>query len=176
MYLEEFIEFRVEIVTKRTEFDLKKNRDRSHLLCGLAVAVTNIDKIVSLIRNSKDGSEAKNKLMETRWPSKQIASYLELIDDPSHKINDDGTYNLTENQARAILDLRLQRLTALGIKEITEELIQLSENIKLYLEILSSRKKILDIVTEELSLISEKYGRKEGQKSLSLREIQKMKI
>ena len=159
MYLEEFIEFRVEIVTKRTEFDLKKNRDRSHLLCGLAVAVTNIDKVVSLIRNSKDGSEAKNKLMETRWPSKQIASYLELIDDPSHKINDDGTYNLTENQARAILDLRLQRLTALGIKEITEELIQLSENIKLYLEILSSRKKILDIVTEELSLISEKYGR-----------------
>ena len=98
MYLEEFIEFRVEIVTKTTEFDLRKNRDRSHLLCGLAVAVSNIDKIVNLIRNSSDGIEAKNNLMKTRWPSQEIVEYLELIDDPSHKINEDGTYNLTENQ------------------------------------------------------------------------------
>ena len=160
MYLEEFIEFRVEIVTKRTEFDLRKNRDRSHLLCGLAVAVSNIDKIVNLIRNSSDGIEAKNNLMKTRWPSQEIVEYLELIDDPSHKINDDGTYNLTENQSKAILDLRLQRLTALGIKEITEELVQLSKNIKSYLEILESREKILDIVNEELTAISEKYGKK----------------
>ena len=159
MYLEEFIEFRVEIVTKRTEFDLRKNRDRSHLLCGLAVAVSNIDKIVNLIRNSSDGIEAKNNLMKTRWPSQEIVEYLELIDDPSHKINDDGTYNLTENQSKAILDLRLQRLTALGIKEITEELVQLSKNIKSYLEILESREKILDIVNEELTAISEKYGK-----------------
>ena len=118
MYLEEFIEFRVEIVTKRTEFDLRKNRDRSHLLCGLAVAVSNIDEIVGLIRNSSDGTEAKNNLMKTRWPSQEIVEYLDLIDDPSHKINEDGTYNLTENQSKAILDLRLQRLTALGLSLI----------------------------------------------------------
>ena len=160
VYLKEFIEFRVEIVTKRTEFDLRKNRDRSHLLCGLAVAVSNIDKIVNLIRNSSDGIVAKNNLMKTRWPSQEIVEYLELIDDPSHKINDDGTYNLTENQSKAILELRLQRLTALGIKEITEELVHLSKNIKSYLEILESREKILDIVNEELTAISEKYGKK----------------
>ena len=97
--------------------------------------------------------------MKTRWPSQEIVEYLELIDDPSHKINDDGTYNLTENQSKAILDLRLQRLTALGIKEITEELVQLSKNIKSYLEILESREKILDIVNKELTAISEKYGK-----------------
>ena len=158
MYLEEFIEFRVEIVTKRTAFDLKKTRNRSHLLCGLAVAVSNIDQVVKLIRNSNDGTEAKKELMEKRWPSNDILQYLELIDDPSHKPNEDGTYNLSENQAKAILDLRLQRLTALGMKEISQELAQLSKNIKGYLEVLQSRRKILDIVVEELDDLTENYA------------------
>ena len=158
MYLEEFIEFRVEIVTKRTAYDLRKTRDRSHLLCGLAVAVSNIDDVVNLIRNSADGTEARKKLMEQRWPSNDILHYIELIDDPSHKPNKDGTYNLTENQAKAILDLRLQRLTALGIKEVSEELTELSKNIKRYLDILGSRNNILDIVVEELDDLVKNYG------------------
>ena len=157
-YLEEFIEFRVEIVTKRTIYDLKRTRDRSHLLCGLAVAVSNIDQVVTLIRNSNDGTEAKKQLMEKEWPSNDILQYLELIDDPSHRANKDGSYNLSENQAKAILDLRLQRLTALGIKEISQELSQLSKNIKNFLEILQSRKIILSIVVEELDELVEKYG------------------
>ena len=158
MYLEEFIEFRVEIVTKRTAYDLRKTRDRSHLLCGLAVAVSNIDDVVNLIRNSADGTEARKKLMEQRWPSNDILHYIELIDDPSHKPNKDGTYNLTENQAKAILDLRLQRLTALGIKEVSEELTELSKNIKRYLDILDSRNNILDIVVEELDDLVKNYA------------------
>ena len=158
MYLQEFIEFRVEIVTRRTAFNLKKTRDRSHLLCGLAVAVSNIDQIVNLIRNSKDGTEAKERLMEKRWQSNDILHYLELIDDPSHRPNDDGTYNLSENQAKAILDLRLQRLTAIGIQEISEELAQLSKSIKNYLEVLRSRDKILNIIVEELDSLVENYS------------------
>ncbi len=158
MYLQEFIEFRVEIVTRRTAFNLKKTRDRSHLLCGLAVAVSNIDQIVNLIRNSKDGTEAKERLMEKRWQSNDILHYLELIDDPSHRPNDDGTYNLSENQAKAILDLRLQRLTAIGIQEISEELAQLSKSIKNYLEVLRSRDKILNIIIEELDSLVENYS------------------
>ncbi len=158
MYLQEFIEFRVEIVTRRTAFNLKKTRDRSHLLCGLAVAVSNIDQIVNLIRNSKDGTEAKERLMEKRWQSNDILHYLELIDDPSHRPNDDGTYNLSENQAKAILDIRLQRLTAIGIQEISEELAQLSKSIKNYLEVLRSRDKILNIIVEELDSLVENYS------------------
>ncbi len=121
-FLTNFIIFREEVVARRTAFELRKARERSHVLCGLAVAVTNVDEVVRTIRASADAAEAREKLMTRRWPAHDIAAYIRLIDDPSHTMNDDGTYNLSEVQARAILELRLQRLTAIGVKEVTDEL------------------------------------------------------
>ena len=111
-FLSHFISFREEVVARRTAFDLRKARERSHVLCGLAVAVSNVDEVVATIRASADAAEAREKLMTRRWPARDIIEYIRLIDDPTHTVNDDGTYNLSETQARAILDLRLQRLTA----------------------------------------------------------------
>ncbi len=145
-----FIDFREEVVARRTAFLLRKARDRSHILCGLAVAVTNIDEIVATIRSSADAGEAREKLMTRRWPAQDILPYIALIDDPTHTANDDGTYNLSEIQARAILDLRLQRLTQLGVKEVTDELEELAGKIKEYLEILGSRERIMSIISDEL--------------------------
>ncbi len=93
-------------------------------------------------------AEARDKLMERRWPAEEIAPFIRLIDDPSHTMNDDGTYNLSEAQARAILELRLQRLTQIGVKEVTDELEELAGKIKEYLEILGSRARILEIISE----------------------------
>ena len=121
-FLAHFITFREEVVARRTAFELRKARERSHILCGLAVAVSNVDEVVATIRASADPAEARERLMTRRWPAADIADYIRLIDDPTHKMNDDGTYNLSETQARAILDLRLQRLTAMGVKEVTDEL------------------------------------------------------
>ena len=149
-FLSHFITFREEVVARRTAFELRKARERSHVLCGLAVAVSNVDEVVRTIRASADAAEAREKLMTRRWPAHDIASYIKLIDDPSHTINADGTYNLSELQARAILDLRLQRLTALGVKEITDELEELAAKIKDYLEILGSRDRIMAIIADEL--------------------------
>ncbi|KAG1647369.1 DNA gyrase subunit A [Nymphon striatum] len=134
----------------RTAFNLRKARERSHILCGLAVAVSNVDEVVATIRSSADAAEARAKLMERRWPAAEIAGYIRLIDDPTHTMNDDGTYNLSEVQARAILELRLQRLTQLGVKEVTDELEELAGKIKEYLEILSSRERIMGIIGDEL--------------------------
>ena len=145
-----FIDFREEVVARRTAFELRKARERSHVLCGLAVAVTNVDEIVATIRKSSDAAEARKQLMERRWPAEDIAGYIRLIDDPTQKMNDDGTYNLSEAQARAILELRLQRLTQIGVKEVTDELKILAGKIKEYLEILSSRERIMGIIAEEL--------------------------
>ena len=149
-FLTAFITFREEVVARRTAFELRRARERSHILCGLAVAVSNVDEIVRTIRSSADAAEARERLMTRRWPAMDIAGYIKLIDDPSHTINDDGTYNLSEMQARAILDLRLQRLTALGVKEVTDELAELASKIKDYLAILASRERILSIISEEL--------------------------
>ncbi len=149
-FLTHFITFREEVVARRTAFELRKARERSHILCGLAVAVSNVDEVVRTIRASADAAEAREKLMTRRWPAQDIADYIRLIDDPSHTINEDGTYNLSEAQARAILDLRLQRLTALGVKEVTDELEELAAKIKDYLEILSSRDRIMGIISDEL--------------------------
>ncbi len=137
-FLVHFLAFREEVVTRRTIFELKKARERAHLLCGLAVAVANVDEVVALIRSSADPAEARARLMERRWPAAEIADYLRLIDDPNHKANEDGTYNLSEVQARAILDLRLQRLTALGVQELADELRDLAGKIADYLDILRS--------------------------------------
>jgi DNA gyrase subunit A len=149
-FLSHFITFREEVVARRTAFELRKARERSHILCGLAVAVSNVDEVVATIRASADPAEARDKLMTRRWPAHDIAAYIRLIDDPSHTINEDGTYNLSEVQARAILDLRLQRLTAMGVKEVTDELEELAGKIKDFLDILSSRDRIMAIISDEL--------------------------
>jgi DNA gyrase subunit A len=153
-----FIDFREEVVARRTAFELRKARERSHVLCGLAVAVSNVDEIVATIRASSDASEARLKLMERRWPAADIADYIRLIDDPTHTMNDDGTYNLSETQARAILELRLQRLTQIGVKEVTDELAVLASKIKEYLEILSSRERIMGIISDELREVKENFA------------------
>ena len=149
-FLSYFITFREEVVARRTAYELRRARERSHVLCGLAVAVTNVDEVVRTIRASADAAEAREKLMTRRWPAQDIVQYIKLIDDPSHPINDDGTYNLSEVQARAILELRLQRLTALGVKEVTDELEELAAKIKDYLDILGSRDRIMSIISDEL--------------------------
>jgi DNA gyrase subunit A len=137
---------------------LRKARERSHILCGLAVAVTNVDEVVATIRASADAAEAREKLMTRRWPAESIADYIKLIDDPTHKMNDDGTYNLSETQARAILELRLQRLTQIGVKEVTDELEELAAKIKEYLEILGSRERIMSIICDELRDVRESFA------------------
>jgi DNA gyrase subunit A len=149
-FLRHFITFREEVVARRTAFDLRRARERSHILCGLAVAVSNVDEVVATIRTSADPAEARERLMTRRWPAGEIIPYIRLIDDPSHPVNEDGTYNLSEIQARAILDLRLQRLTAMGVNEITAELQDLAAKIKDYLDILSSRERIMAIIADEL--------------------------
>ncbi|MGI3167639.1 DNA gyrase subunit A [Pseudooceanicola sp. C21-150M6] len=157
-FLSNFISFREDVVARRTAYLLRKARERSHILCGLAVAVSNVDEVVATIRSSADAAEAREKLMTRRWPAGDIAAYIRLIDDPTHKMNDDGTYNLSETQARAILELRLQRLTQLGVKEVTDELEELAGKIKEYLEILGSRERILGIISDELREVKELFA------------------
>ncbi len=157
-FLTAFIDFREDVVARRTAYLLRRARDRSHVLCGLAVAVTNIDEIVATIRSSVDASEAREKLMTRRWPAESILQYIALIDDPTHTANDDGTYNLSETQARAILELRLQRLTQIGVKEVTGELEELAAKIKEYLEILGSRERIMGIIRDELQEVKDLFA------------------
>ncbi|UWQ64396.1 DNA gyrase subunit A [Leisingera caerulea] len=157
-FLTSFIDFREDVVARRTAHLLRKARERSHILCGLAVAVSNVDEIVATIRSSADAAEAREKLMTRRWPAADIADYIRLIDDPTHKMNDDGTYNLSETQARAILELRLQRLTQIGVKEVTDELEELASKIKEYLEILSSRERIMGIISDELREVRDNFA------------------
>ncbi|TMM54563.1 DNA gyrase subunit A [Sulfitobacter sabulilitoris] len=157
-FLTAFIDFREDVVARRTAHLLRKARERSHILCGLAVAVTNIDEIVATIRASADAAEAREKLMTRRWPAQPILEYIALIDDPTHTANDDGTYNLSEAQARAILELRLQRLTQIGVQEVTGELEELAGKIKEYLEILGSRERIMGIISDELREVRELFA------------------
>ncbi|HBR35685.1 MAG TPA: DNA gyrase subunit A, partial [Sulfitobacter pontiacus] len=157
-FLTSFIDFREDVVARRTAYLLRKARERSHILCGLAVAVTNIDEVVATIRSSADAAEAREKLMTRRWPAEQILQYIALIDDPTHTANDDGTYNLSEAQARAILELRLQRLTQIGVKEVTDELEELAKKIKEYLEILGSRERIMGIISDELAEVKDQFA------------------
>ncbi|MFK7754417.1 MAG: DNA gyrase subunit A [Sedimentitalea sp.] len=157
-FLTSFIDFREDVVARRTAFELRKARERSHILCGLAVAVTNIDEIVTTIRQSADAAEARLKLMTRRWPAQPILEYIALIDDPTHTANEDGTYNLSETQARAILELRLQRLTQIGVKEVTDELKELAGKIREYLEILGSRDRIMGIITDELREVRNQFA------------------
>ncbi|GAB5469761.1 MAG: DNA gyrase subunit A [Rhodospirillales bacterium] len=153
-----FLQFREEVVTRRTAFRLGKARDRAHVLVGLAIAVASIDEVVALIRRAPNPEVARNGLMERAWPAGDIAPLVDLIDEPGHKVAEDGTYRLSEIQARAILDLRLQRLTGLERDKIAEELQALAAEIRDYLEILASRARLLAIVRDELVALKERYG------------------
>ncbi|MDR4305296.1 DNA gyrase subunit A [Chelatococcus sambhunathii] len=153
-----FVAFREEVVSRRTKFRLNKARDRAHILVGLAIAVANIDEVIRLIRTAPDPATARDRLMERDWPARDVEALIALIDDPRHRINEDGTYKLSLEQARAILDLRLQRLTALGRDEIKDELDKLAAEIADYLEILGSRERIQAIVRQELLAAKEQFA------------------
>ncbi len=153
-----FVAFREEVIGRRTKFLLNKARDRAHILVGLAIAVANIDEVIKLIRAAKDPQAARDQLMSRDWPAKDVKALVELIDDPRHKVSAKGTYKLSEEQARAILDLRLQRLTALGRDEIEAELDTLGKEISEYLDILRSRARIQSIVKAELSAIKKEFA------------------
>ena len=153
-----FIAFREEVVSRRTKFLLRKARDRAHVLVGLAIAVANIDEIIQLIRTAPDPGTARERLMERHWPAKDVASLVALIADPRHVVASDGTYRLSMEQARAILDLRLQRLTALGRDEISDELDKLALEIAEYLEILASRPRMRAIIRDELLALRAEFN------------------
>jgi DNA gyrase subunit A len=156
--IQAFVAFREEVVTRRTKYLLNKARDRAHILVGLAIAVANIDEVIALIRRSNDAGEAREALMTKAWPAKDMAPLIALIADPRHRLNEDDTYRLSDEQARAILELRLQRLTALGREEIAEELEKLAKEISDYLEILRSRARVLGIIKDELSAIKAEFA------------------
>jgi len=153
-----FVSFREEVVTRRVKFLLKKARDRAHVLVGLAIAVANIDEVIRLIRSSRDAGEAREALMARDWPARDLAPLIALIADPRHVLTAANTYRLSDEQARAILDLRLQRLTALGMEEITAELEKLSSEIKDHLETLSSRGRVMDVIKGELAEIKSSFA------------------
>ncbi len=153
-----FCQFREVVVSRRIKFLLRKARERAHLLVGLAIAVANIDEVISLIRRAPTPAEARDQLMARDWPAKDIAPMVELIADPRHRLSADGTVRLSHEQAQGILDLRLQRLTALGRDEIGEDLKKLAGEIKDYLETLSSRRRIIDVITGELVAIRDEFA------------------
>ena len=153
-----FVAFREEVIGRRTKYLLRKARDRAHILVGLAIAVANIDEVIKLIRAAKDANDARDALMGRDWPAKDMRPLVELIDDPRHKITDKGAYRLSEEQARAILDLRLQRLTALGRDEISAEMNGLGTEIADYLDILKSRARIRTIAKGELLAIKGEFS------------------
>ncbi|MEZ5813633.1 MAG: DNA gyrase subunit A [Alphaproteobacteria bacterium] len=152
-----FVKFREEVITRRTIYELGKARDRAHILAGLAVAVANIDEIIALIRAAKDPAEAREGLMAKPWPAKDIAPLIELIDDPEHPV-ENGKYQMSEAQARAILELRLHRLTGLERDKIAEELKEITDKIAEYLAILADRAKLLEVLVEELKEVKERFG------------------
>ncbi|AMJ59424.1 DNA gyrase subunit A [Bosea sp. PAMC 26642] len=157
-FISAFVEFREEVVSRRTRFLLNKARERAHVLCGLATAVANIDEVIRLIRTAPNPASAHASLMERNWPAEDIAPLIALVDDPRHPINADGTYKLSDAQARAILELRLARLTALGREEIGEELSKLAAEIADYLDILRSRVRIQDIIKTELAQVKAAFA------------------
>ncbi|RFB80562.1 DNA gyrase subunit A [Methylovirgula sp. 4M-Z18] len=157
-FLTAFVEFREEVVTRRTKFLLGKARDQAHIQVGLAIAVANIDEVIRLIRTSPDAATARAALMDRDWPALDMEPLITLIADPRHTLNADGTYRLSEAQARAILDLRLQRLTALGREEIAEALNKLAAEIADYLDILRSRIRMMTIIKTELQEVRDAYA------------------
>ena len=156
--LEAFLAFREEVIARRSKFDLAKARARAHILVGLATAVANIDEVIKIIRGSSNPKEARENLKARRWPAKTMQPMLELIADPRSKLNDDGTIELTDEQAKAILDMRLLKLTQLGMDEITDEVEKLAARIMDLLDILRSRARVQAIIREELTEVREKFA------------------
>jgi DNA gyrase subunit A len=153
-----FVAFREQVVTRRTKFLLNKARDRAHILVGLAIAVANIDEIIRVIRTSPDPNTARDTLMSRDWPARDVEAMITLIDDPRHRMAEDGTARLSFEQAKAILELRLARLTALGREEISEELDKLAVEIADYLDILRSRARVQAIVKAEMAEVKSKFA------------------
>ena len=156
--LEAFLAFREEVIARRTKFELAKARDRAHILVGLATAVANIDEIIRIIRSSANPKDARANLIARTWPAQGMGALIKLIADPRSKLLEDGSIQLTEEQAKAILDLRLLKLTALGMDEITEEAEKLAATITDLLDILRSRARVQSIISSELTEIKEKYA------------------
>ena len=156
--LSAFIDFREEVVARRTKHELVKARDRAHVLVGLAIAVANIDEIVALIRKAPDPAAAKEQLMARDWPAKDLAPLVLLVADPRHMMTEGNTLRLSDEQAKAILDLRLQRLTALGRDEIGDELKGLAASIADYLDILRRRERVLTIIKDELAAVKKEFA------------------
>lgn len=152
-----FIDFREEVIRRRTIFRLNKARDRAHILVGLAIAVENLDPVIELIKTAPTPQDAREKLTAQPWPAGTITSWVDLIDEPDHKVVD-GMYQLSDDQARAILDLKLQRLTGLERDKIHDELVSLGADIKEFLSILSSREKLYGIMRDELVTVKDEYA------------------
>ncbi len=147
--LKAFIDFRFEVVIRRTKFLLKKARNRAHILAGLMVAITSIDEIIELIKSSTDPESARNQLCSKTWPAKDVEDFIKLIDDPNHQIVDNN-YTLSVTQAKAILELRLQRLTGMERNKLEKETQELSKQINKFLIILSDKNKLTNLIQTEL--------------------------
>ena len=153
-----FIAFRDEVITRRTIYELGRARDRAHTLVGLAVAVANLDPVIALIRAAKDGAEAREQLCAKRWPAGDVAPLIALIDEPGRGVDEDGHYQMSEEQAKAILELRLHRLTGLERDKIAKDLHELVDRIREYLEILESREKLYTLLREELLAMRDEFA------------------
>jgi DNA gyrase subunit A len=156
--LEAFLAFREEMITRRTKYELRRARERAHILAGLAVAVANIDDIIAVIRNAADADAARSGLMDRAWPAQDVAPVIALIDEPGHAVDGDGNYRLSAIQTKAILDLRLQRLTGLEREKIAKDLEDVTARIVDYLDVLRSRIRVLDILRGELRDVAEQFG------------------
>jgi len=156
--LEAFIRFRAEVMTRRAKFELNHARDRAHVLVGLAIAVANIDEVIAMIRSAPDPVVARERLMARDWPASDVAPLIALIAEPGRAVSETGTYSLSEVQARAILDLRLQRLTGLERDKIAEELTEVAKMIEGYLELLGDRDKLFALMRKELLEIKEQFA------------------
>ena len=155
-FIHHFVQFRKDIISNRTRYDLSKARDRAHTLIGLAIAVANVDSVIDIIKSSKDPNEAKTSLLKTKWKTEDIIDLLKIVADPRQVKNDKEVY-LTEEQAKAILELRLQRLTALGKDEIKDELSELSKKISYFLSVLKDNSVLKKVINDELDSIKEQF-------------------
>jgi len=153
-FLENFLSFREDVVIKKTKFDLKKAEERAHILIGLSVSVENLDKVIKIIRNSKTPDEAKKSILNIKWKINKSQKMISLVEGKKSK----NIYNLSDSQVIAILELRLQKLTALGINEIELEIKKLAELITKYKKIISSKKELMKVISEELKNIKEKFA------------------
>jgi len=158
-FISSFIAFREQVITRRTKFELNKARDRAHILLGLVVAVSNLDEVVAMIRGSSNPQIARQKLLDKQWPIGDIAQYIRLVEAIEPTADEaGGTYQLSERQVKAILDLRLHRLTALGRDEIGDELQELADKIEYYLSLLADRAKLYGVMREELQEVRDQFA------------------